>query len=145
MKQLQVLILILFSQGIFAAPAALLQAISVDNQQWPARYELNLQIPKHHHAYLDSGVENAYLPIVVDPKHQLSNQGIRIDKLEKPQGVFDQEVQARVLRNQGMFTVWLSALVIWLLLIARQLLHYAINYVMKKPIFVTALVLPKLT
>jgi len=110
MKQLQVLILLLFSQGIFAAPAALLKSISVDNQQWPARYQLSLQIPENHHAYLNSGVEDAYLPIVVDPKHQLAKQGLKIDKLEKPQGVFDSEVQAQVLRHQGIFTVWLSAL-----------------------------------
>ncbi|MCF7971982.1 MAG: thioredoxin family protein [Methylococcaceae bacterium] len=89
------------SSSVFAGAKAEIQVRVVDNHQWPAQYQISLTPPLQHHAYLDKGVENAYIPIVIDPKNELVNQGLVMSQFALPQGEFDSEVQATVLRGQG--------------------------------------------
>jgi len=93
---------VLLSNSIWAAGKAEIDLRILDNSNWPARYEIVLTPPVHHHLYLDSGVEKGYLPLVIDPKHQLAKQGIKINQLVLPKGEFDTTVQATVLRHQGV-------------------------------------------
>jgi thiol:disulfide interchange protein DsbD len=78
------------------------------NANFPAQYQVNLQVPDNHHAYLDEGTEKAYIPIALDGDGKLAAAGLVIEKLEKPQGVFEREVKATVLRAKGDFNLWLK-------------------------------------
>lgn len=89
-------------------PKASLSATAVNAKEWPVKYRLTLAVPKNHHAYLDAGDENAYLPIAVDPNAKLAASGLRINALEKPAGVRDDLVKATVLRDRGDFTLELA-------------------------------------
>jgi thiol:disulfide interchange protein DsbD len=93
--------------GFAQAPKAALTA-SLSNANWPAHYQLSLTVPEHHHAYLDAGTENAYIPIALDADGKLAAAGLMLDKLEKPHGVFEPEVKATVLRGKGDFNLWLK-------------------------------------
>jgi thiol:disulfide interchange protein DsbD len=74
---------------------------TLNAQQWPAHYQITLTVPAHHHAYLDKGLEQAYIAIKLDPKNMLAKQGIFINKLTLPQGEYDPEAKATVLRHTG--------------------------------------------
>ncbi|MBK8815769.1 MAG: thioredoxin family protein [Methylococcaceae bacterium] len=89
-------------------PKADLSVTPLNSSQWPAQYRLTLTVPKDHHAYLDAGDENVYLPITVDPNSKLTESGLRINKFEKPAGVHDSLVKATVLRDKGDFTLELA-------------------------------------
>jgi thioredoxin:protein disulfide reductase len=106
-----VVILTLWMLGIHSgfaqAPKAAL-TVSLSNANWPAHYQLSLTVPEHHHAYLDAGTENAYIPIALDADGKLAAAGLMLDKLEKPHGVFEPEVKATVLRGKGDFNLWLK-------------------------------------
>jgi len=95
------LLFFIASSSVFAGAKADIEVKVVDNKQWPAKYQIILTPPLHHHAYLDKGVENAYIPIAIDPKNELAKQGLVISQFALPQGEFDSEVQAMVLRSQG--------------------------------------------
>jgi thioredoxin:protein disulfide reductase len=97
----------LYSIGLAHAdiPKAELSVIPLNTNQWPAQYQLTLTVPKDHHAYLDAGDENAYLPITVDPNSKLAASGLSINKFDKPAGVHDSLVNATVLRDKGDFTL----------------------------------------
>ena len=90
------------------APKANLTVTPLNISQWPAQYRLTLKVPKDHHAYLDAGDENAYLPVAIDPNAKLAASGLVIQKLQAPQGVRDSLVKANVLRDQGDFTLELA-------------------------------------
>jgi len=85
-------------------PKAELTLVPLNNGQWPAEFSLVLSVPNDHHAYLDAGQENIYLPIAIDSEAELSAAGLKITHLQKPEGVFDDAVKATVLRGQGEFT-----------------------------------------
>lgn len=89
-------------------PKAGLSVTPLNTSQWPAQYRLTLTVPKDHHAYLDAGDENAYLPITADPNSKLATSGLSINKFEKPAGVHDSLVKATVLRDKGDFTLELA-------------------------------------
>ena len=69
-------IIILWLLGIVMAhaviPKADLSVATLNSGQWPADYQLTLTIPKDHHAYLDKGDENIYIPVTVDPEQKLA-------------------------------------------------------------------------
>ncbi|MEQ1545640.1 cytochrome c biogenesis protein CcdA [Methyloglobulus sp.] len=89
-------------------PKANISVTPLDTDQWPAQYRLTLTIPKDHHAYLDTGDENIYIPVTVDPNSKLAASGLIISKLQKPSGVHDSLVKANVLRDKGDFTLELA-------------------------------------
>ena len=89
-------------------PQATITATAVNAERWPAEYRLTLVVPKDHHAYLDTGDENIYIPVTIDPNSKLATSGLAINKLEKPSGVHDDLVKANVLRDQGDFTLELA-------------------------------------
>jgi thioredoxin:protein disulfide reductase len=89
-------------------PKANVSVTSINTDQWPAQYRLTLIVPKDHHAYLDTGDENIYIPVTVDPDSKLAASGLTISKLQKPAGVHDSLVKANVLRDKGDFTLELA-------------------------------------
>ncbi|MEQ1483966.1 cytochrome c biogenesis protein CcdA [Methyloglobulus sp.] len=89
-------------------PKAGFSVTPLNTDKWPAQYRLTLTVPKDHHAYLDTGDENIYIPVTVDPNSKLAASGLTISKLEKPAGVHDSFVKANVLRDKGDFTLELA-------------------------------------
>ena len=89
-------------------PKASLTVTPINTAQWPAQYRLTLAVPKDHHAYLDAGEENAYIPVSIDTDSKLAESGLRVSKLVKPVGVHDSVVKATVLRDTGDFTLELA-------------------------------------
>lgn len=89
-------------------PKAGFSVTPLNTDKWPAQYRLTLTVPKDHHAYLDTGDENIYIPVTVDPNSKLTASGLTISKLEKPAGVHDSLVKANVLRDKGDFTLELA-------------------------------------
>ncbi|MDD5274498.1 MAG: cytochrome c biogenesis protein CcdA [Methylovulum sp.] len=85
-------------------PKAGLTITPLNAGQWPAAFRLLLSVPNDHHAYLDTGQENIYIPIAIDSKAALTAAQLKITKLQKPAGVYDDKVKATVLRGQGEFT-----------------------------------------
>jgi thiol:disulfide interchange protein DsbD len=84
-------------------PKADLSVSALNSGQWPAEYKLTLSVPKDHHAYLDKGDENVYIPVAIDPKEKLAAIQLAIADIQRPTGVYDSEVKATVLRDQGDF------------------------------------------
>jgi len=93
-----------------AVPKAELALTALNSAQWPAEYRLTLTVPEHHHAYLDAGEENAYLPVAVDPDAKLAALHLAITHMQTPGGVYDPAVKATVLRSQGDFVLTLERL-----------------------------------
>jgi thiol:disulfide interchange protein DsbD len=91
-------------------PKADFSAMPLTTAQWPAQFQLTLKVPKDHHAYLDSGLDHAFLPITVDPKQKLTTSGLTVKLIKSPTGVFEQAVKATVLRETGEFIVELNQL-----------------------------------
>ena len=91
-------------------PKAGLTIAPLNSEQWPAEFRLTLTVPNDHHAYLDAGQENIYIPIALDSKEALTAARLKISTLQKPAGVFDGKVKATVLRGQGEFTFSLTPL-----------------------------------
>lgn len=89
-------------------PKAGLTIAPLNSEQWPAEFRLTLTVPNDHHAYLDAGQENIYIPIALDSKEALTAARLKISTLQKPTGVFDGKVKATVLRGQGDFTFSLT-------------------------------------
>ena len=109
-KLLPILMLWILSISLSYAevPKASLSITPLNTDQWPAQYRLSLTVPKDHHAYLDTGDENIYIPVTVDPNSKLAASGLTISKLQKPAGVHDSLVKANVLRDKGDFTLELA-------------------------------------
>ncbi len=78
------------------------------NANYPAHYQIDFSVPPEHHAYLDKGDEQMFIPITLDVNGALAGAGLKIDNLEKPAGVYDEEVKANVLRGTGEFNLTLS-------------------------------------
>ncbi len=78
------------------------------NSNFPAQFEIDFTVPAEHHAYLDKGDEQMYIPITFDANNTLTGAGLKIEKLDKPVGVYDSEVKATVLRETGEFNLTLS-------------------------------------
>ena len=74
----------------------------------PAQFQILFTIPPEHHAYLDKGDEQMFIPISFDSNNALSAAGLKIDNITKPTGVYDSEVKATVLRGKGEFNLTLS-------------------------------------
>ena len=74
----------------------------------PAQFEIDFTVPPEHHAYLDKGDEQMYIPITFDSNGALAGAGLKIDDLKKPAGVYDNEVKATVLRDLGKFALTIS-------------------------------------
>ena len=89
-------------------PKASINVTPLNTDQWPAQYRLTLTVPKDHHAYLDTGEENIYIPVTVDPNSKLAASDLTINKLQKPAGVHDNLVKANVLRDKGDFILELT-------------------------------------
>ena len=95
------------SFAIADAPTADIKVKTL-NIIFPAQFEINFTVPTEHHAYLDKGDEQMYIPITFDANGALAGTGLKIDDLKKPEGVYDAEVKATVLRDTGKFNLTLS-------------------------------------
>ncbi|AEF98623.1 protein-disulfide reductase DsbD family protein [Methylomonas methanica] len=108
MKKLT-LIVVLYLFHIVTAhadiPKAELTLTGINSEQWPAEYRLTLNVPVNHHAYLDSGDENIYISVAIDPNNTLQASGLQIAHLTKPKGRYEPEVRATVLRGSGEFNL----------------------------------------
>lgn len=91
-------------------PKAELTVHPLNANSWPAEFNLLLKVPSDHHAYLDKGDENIYIPVAVDPKGKLAAAHLQVANVLKPSGEYDAEVKATVLRGQGDFIVTLAPL-----------------------------------
>ena len=89
-------------------PKADLSMTALNPGQWPAQYRISLSVPQDHHAYLNTGDKNIYIPVTFDPDAQLAAAGLTIDRLQKPVGTYDDLVKAQVLREQGEYTLSLA-------------------------------------
>lgn len=78
------------------------------NATFPAQFQIDFTVPAEHHAYLDKGDEQMYIPITFDVNGALAGAGLKIDNLTKPAGIYDAEVKATVLRDKGEFLLTLS-------------------------------------
>ncbi|BCG63598.1 MAG: thiol:disulfide interchange protein DsbD [Methyloprofundus sp.] len=87
--------------SVWAGAKAQIEIQAINAQQWPAHYQVTLTLPAHHHAYLDKGQEQAYIPVTLDPKGLLAKNGLFISHLDLPQGEYDNEAKATVLRHTG--------------------------------------------
>lgn len=92
------------------APEAGLRVEAINADKWPAEFKVILSVPADHHAYLDKGDENIYIPVTIDPKNKLASSQLKIDAIQNPAGVRDDEVKATVLRGDGDFSLVLSTL-----------------------------------
>lgn len=92
------------------APKADFSITPLNSEQWPAEYRISLVVPKDHHAYLDKGDQNIYLPVEIDPEQKLAASQLVIVNLQRPVGVYDNKVEATVLRDQGDFQLSLAPL-----------------------------------
>lgn len=88
-------------------PTATVQAKTL-NANYPAQFQIDFIVPPDHHAYLDKGDEQMYIPITFDANGALAEVGLKIENLTKPVGVYDSEVKATVLRDKGEFNLTLS-------------------------------------
>ena len=100
--------LLVASTALAESPKALLAVTAKNLSAWPAEYSVIITVPQDHHAYLDAGDKNIYIPVALDPDKQLATDGLTISHITKPSGVYDQEVAAQVLRGQAEFTVTLT-------------------------------------
>jgi len=89
------------------APTANIQVKSL-NAISPAQFQIDFTVPAEHHAYLDKGDEQMYIPIAFDTNSALAGAGLKIDDLKKPAGVYEESVKATVLRDTGEFLLTLS-------------------------------------
>ena len=92
-----------------AVPIATMAITPLTQHGWPAQYQITLIIPPNHHAYLDKGIGQFYLPIILDPKATLAAAGYTLRIVEHPTGSFDTKVKATVLRGSGDFKIALNA------------------------------------
>ena len=99
--------LTVISFAIADNPVANIQVNTV-NANFPIHYQINFSVPAEHHAYLDKGDEQMFIPISFDVNGTLANAGLKVDKLEKPVGIYDEAVKATVLRDTGTFDLVLS-------------------------------------
>lgn len=91
-----------------AIPKAEISVTPLQNEQWPARYQVTLIVPKDHHAYLDTGQQNAYIPIKIVAHQSSAKSGIEASIFKKPAGVNDSVYKATVLRDKGDFQIELK-------------------------------------
>ncbi len=76
--------------------------------QLPAEFRITLDVPPDHHAYLNTGDKSMYIPVAFDSNTQLADAGLAISRITKPEGVYDAEMGAQVLRGKGEFTLALA-------------------------------------
>lgn len=113
MKKLSYIVLfwMLGTAMVFAEiPKAELTVEALNTGKWPAEFKVVLGVPADHHAYLDKGDENIYIPVTIDPKNKLAESQLKIAGLQNPVGVRDEEVKATVLRGIGEFKVSLVSM-----------------------------------
>jgi len=89
-------------------PKAGVSMTALNPGQWPAQYRVTLTIPQDHHAYLNAGDKNIYIPVSFDAGGQLASVGLAIDHLQTPKGIYDDLVKAQVLREQGDYSLALK-------------------------------------
>jgi len=65
-------------------------------------FAIKVTIPKNHHAYLSSGETGAFIPLSFDFSG-VKSAGYKILPLSNPEGKYDNEVNAMVLRGAGEF------------------------------------------
>jgi thiol:disulfide interchange protein DsbD len=103
------LVLLGISVAYAQSPDAGVSVAPLNSDGWPAKYKLTLEVPVDHHAYLDAGVENAYIPVKLTLDTGPGGSGLTITNLQKPSGVNDPEVKATVLRGSNDFMLELMA------------------------------------
>jgi hypothetical protein len=92
----------------YSMPEATIQSNINEN-----KINIIINIPLNHHAYLDKGEEGNLIPISFDwsdfiQKKIFTDEPILISK---PNGIYDKEVKATVLRGEGKFEFQLPEIV----------------------------------
>lgn len=66
---------------------------------------IKIQIPKDHHAYLDSGKDGTLIPVQFDWSDFIQKQILSKEPqlTAKPSGEFEEDVKATVFRGEGIF------------------------------------------
>ncbi len=65
-------------------------------------FSIRVAVPKDHHAYLDKGDKGIFIPLKFDFSG-VESAGYKIALTSRPKGVYDNEVNARILRGKGEF------------------------------------------
>ncbi|MFZ4504532.1 MAG: protein-disulfide reductase DsbD family protein [Methylovulum sp.] len=89
-------------------PSVVTHITAIKPGEWPAHFTVSVEVPAEHHAYLTSGLHNTYIPVAFDTKATLATAGLVIKHLTPPDGVYDTEMQAQVLRGRGDFIISLE-------------------------------------
>ena len=86
MKPISILVFWLLGIATAAAesPKAELQMSALNSGQWPAEFRITLDVPPDHHAYLNAGDKNIYIPVSFDDEAQLAAAGLTLSKIVKP-------------------------------------------------------------
>ena len=93
----------------WAEPPTAVTAITALNPgKWPAQFKISVDVPANHHAYLNSGKNNNYIPVAFDSGATLAKAGLALQHITPPDGVYDAEMDAQVLRGQGDFVISLE-------------------------------------
>ncbi len=90
------------------SPRATLDVTPLNPGQWPAQFRITVDVPPDHHAYLNAGDKNIYIPIAFDADGKLAAAGLAITQIQKPAGEYDPDMAAQVLRGRGEFTLALA-------------------------------------
>jgi len=101
--------LLVFANTAHATPKIQLELSPRALTDWQQTINLSINVPEDHHAYLDKGTENAYIPLALDPKQQLKALGLTLEIKQRPQGVWEESVKATVLRGKGVYAFHLQA------------------------------------
>ena len=74
----------------------------------PAEFSVIVTPPPGDHAYLDAGKDGALLPVAID-LDALAQGGLQVQHVSAPQGQWDAQFGATVLRGEGVFRYQLTA------------------------------------
>ncbi|MDQ7089535.1 MAG: cytochrome c biogenesis protein CcdA [Methylococcales bacterium] len=97
-----------FIETSYAAPTMPLTLSPTTLTDWQQSIKVMIEVPKDHHAYLDKGTENAYIPLTLDPKQKLNALALNFEIDQQPSGVWEEAVKATVLRGKGIYRIKLS-------------------------------------
>ncbi len=65
-------------------------------------FTIRVSVPKDHHAYLNSGNREVFIPLSFDFSG-VESSGYKVENISSPKGVYDKEFEAIVLRGEGEF------------------------------------------
>lgn len=88
--------------SVWAGTKAEIDIELLNPHHWPAHYQISITPPAYHHSIIDNGVQQEFIPITIDPDNNLRQQGLVVTDITMPEGEFDHEVNATVIRKKGV-------------------------------------------